>query len=147
MRKFLLANVLALAALAVLPDTSHAWGRDNYSAHGFGWLGSLAFRHKQWIHQDGPLYNYGPYNGGQGYVDMHIPRPWHGMYTPADPTLWNRGSAIPGAGNAPAAPQSAPPPTNHSAAPTIQRPAVLPAGFTTSPPQTMPAFPWWQTGR
>ena len=84
MRKFLLAIVLALAALAVLPDRSHAWGRDNYSAHGFGWLGSLAFRHKQWIHQDGPLYNYGPYNGGQGYVDMHIPRPWHGMYTPAD---------------------------------------------------------------
>ena len=159
MRKFLLANVLALAALAVLPDTSHAWGRDNYSAHGYGWLGSLAFRHMQWIHQDGPLYNYGPYNG-QGTVDMHIPKPWHGSYTPADPTLWNRGASAPvgyaPAGYMPAAPAAGYAPTayptippQHIAAKPIglaPRPIVQPVGYSTSNPYTA-VYPWWLTSR
>jgi hypothetical protein len=26
---------------------------------------------------------------------MHIPQPYHGSYTPADPTLWNRYYAPP----------------------------------------------------
>jgi hypothetical protein len=89
MKKAILAGVLALAAMTALPERSHAWGKDPYNAHGYGWLGSWAFRSHSWIHMNGPLFNYGPYNTG-GLVVMHIPQPYHGSYTPADPTLWNR---------------------------------------------------------
>jgi hypothetical protein len=92
MKRFLLAGILAALALVALPDQSHAWGRNPYNSHGYGWLGSLAFRTKPGIFYDGPLFNYGPYNT-QGHVIMHIPQPYHGSYTPADPTLWNRGYA------------------------------------------------------
>jgi len=30
-------------AATALPGRSHAWGNDPYNAHGFGWLGQLAF--------------------------------------------------------------------------------------------------------
>jgi hypothetical protein len=92
MRKILLAGVLAALAMVALPDRSFAWGKSPYNSHGYGWLGSMAFRWHSWIHMDGPLYNYGPYNT-PGLVVMHIPQPYHGSYTPADPTLWNRGYA------------------------------------------------------
>src|SRR5262245_57944673 len=90
MRKVLLAGILAAAALAALPEQSHAWGWNNdpYSAHGFGWFRSMAFNKMSWIHHNGPLYSYGPYYG-PGYVNMHIPLPMHGSYNPADPNLWN----------------------------------------------------------
>ena len=90
MKKLLLAGLLAALALVALPNQSFAGNRNPYSLHGMGWLGSLAYRTKPGIFYDGPLYNYGPYNT-QGLVVMHIPQPYHGSYTPADPTLWNRG--------------------------------------------------------
>ena len=88
MKKILLAGILAAVALAILPERSLAGNRDPNS-YGYGWLGGLAFRTKPWIHQNGPLFNYGPYNT-QGLVTMHIPQPYHGTYMPADQTLWNR---------------------------------------------------------
>jgi hypothetical protein len=90
MRKVLLAGVLAAAALAALPERSHAWGRDPYNGHGMTWLEQFTYRTGAWIHHDGPLYSYGPYNL-PGYVNMHIPQPHHGAYSPADPNLWNGG--------------------------------------------------------
>ena len=87
MRKILLATVLAAAALAILPERSLAGNRDPNN-YGYGWLGALAYRTKPRIHQ-APLFNYGPYNT-QGLVTMHIPQPYHGTYTPADQSLWNR---------------------------------------------------------
>jgi hypothetical protein len=90
MNKLFLAGVLAALALVLLPDRSHAGGRNPYDAHGMHWLHALAYKTKPGIFYDGPLYNYGPYNT-QGHVIMHIPQPYHGWYVPADPTLWNRG--------------------------------------------------------
>lgn len=109
MKRFILAGLLALLAIPVLPEYSFAWGKDPYNSHGMSWLGSWSLRRKMWIHNDGPLFSYGPYNT-PGYVNMHIPQPYHGSYTPADPTLWNRTygmpygpyGAYPGYGAAPA---------------------------------------------
>ena len=146
MRKVLLAGAAAVALLTALPDRSHAWGQDPYNAHGFGWLGQLAFNHFTWIHQDGPLFSYGPYYG-PGYVNMHIPRPWHGSYTPADPNLWNNGPGVygsilpaPAAGYAPQAvpPVGGLPRPYISAAPQYYYPPVQPAGY---------SYPNWMTGR
>ena len=95
MRKILLAGVLAVAAISALPERSHAWGRDPYNGHGLTWLGSWAYRTGSFLHNDGPLYSYGPYNL-PGYVTMHIPQPYVGSYTPADVNLWNRGFGYPG---------------------------------------------------
>jgi hypothetical protein len=149
MRKVLLAGTAAVALLAALPDRSHAWGQDPYNAHGFGWLGQFAFNKAPWIHQDGPLFSYGPYYG-PGYVNMHIPKPWHGSYTPADPNLWNQGPGVygsmlpaPAAGYAPHAvpPVGGLPRPYISAAPQYAPqyyyPNVVPAGY----------YPGWMTGR
>jgi hypothetical protein len=106
MRKFFLAGLLAAASLAILPERSNAWGKDPYWNSGFGTLGSMAFNHMRWIHSQGPLYNYGPYNG-PGHVQMHIPKPYHGTYQPADPSLWGQGGYGYGNGYG-AAPQYAP---------------------------------------
>src|SRR5205085_1082457 len=65
-----------------------------YNSYGMTWIESFALRRKMWIHHDGPLFSYGPYNT-PGYVNMHIPQPYHGSYTPADPTLWNRNYGAP----------------------------------------------------
>jgi hypothetical protein len=89
MKRIILAGLLAVAAITVLPESSFAWGKDPYNSHGMTWLESWSLRRKMWIHNDGPLFSYGPYNT-PGYVNMHIPQPYHGSYTPADPTLWNR---------------------------------------------------------
>jgi hypothetical protein len=149
MRKVLLAGTAAVALLAALPDRSHAWGQDPYNAHGFGWLGQFAFNKFTWIHQDGPLFSYGPYYG-PGYVNMHIPKPLHGSYTPADPNLWNNGPGVygsmlpaPAAGYAPHAvpPVGGLPRPYISAAPQYAPqyyyPNVVPAGY----------YPGWMTGR
>ena len=134
MRKVLLAGVLAVAALAALRDRSHAWGRDPYNAHGFGWLGQFAFNEKPWIHMQGPLFNYGPYYL-PGHQTMHIPQPYHGSYTPADPNLWNNGFGAygsslpaPAAGYAPHAvpPIGGPPQPYISAAPPAAPPVYQP---------------------
>jgi hypothetical protein len=90
MKKLLLAGLLAALALTALPNQSMAGNRNPYKNYGMGWLGSLAIRTRPGIFYEGPLFNYGPYNT-QGLVVMHIPQPYHGSYTPADPTLWNRG--------------------------------------------------------
>jgi hypothetical protein len=135
MRKFLLAGLLALAATSALPERSHAWGRDPYNSHGLGWLGSLAYRTGAWLHQDGPLFNYGPYNL-PGHVTMHIPQPYHGSYNPADPNLWNRGFGnygsvlpAPAAGYPPhAVPNLGPPAPYISAAPAYG-PFIRPASY------------------
>jgi hypothetical protein len=89
MKRIILAGLLAVLAIPVLPERSFAWGKDPYNSYGMTWLESWALRRKMWIHNDGPLFSYGPYNT-PGYVNMHIPQPYHGSYTPADPTLWNR---------------------------------------------------------
>jgi hypothetical protein len=134
MRKLLMAGVLALAALAALPDRSHAWGRDPYNHHGYQWLFSYAFRKHTWIHANGPLFNYGPYYL-PGHVTMHIPQPIHGSYSPADPNLWNSGFGVqgsvlpaPAAGYAPhATPTYGPPQPYISSAPPVQPgPQVVP---------------------
>jgi hypothetical protein len=146
MRQFLLAGVLAAAAAAALPDRSHAWGNDPYNAHGFGWLGQLAFNTKTWIHMDGPLFNYGPYYL-PGHQNLHIPYPYHGAYTPADPNLWNGGFGVygsslpaPAAGYAPHAvpPIGGPPQPYVSQAPTYypQQQYIVPV-----------VYPSWVTGR
>ncbi len=117
MRKVLLAGVLTLAAVTALPERSHAWGRDAYNSHGYGWLGSFAFRKKAWIHQIGPLYNYGPYDV-PGNVTHNFAVPWHGVYIPADPNIgYTTGyGAHPGYGApAHAAPAYAPPARPHPA--------------------------------
>jgi hypothetical protein len=146
MRKVLLAGVAAVALLTALPERSHAWGQDPYQGHGFRWLEQLAFNQCSWIHNQGPLFNYGPYFG-PGHVCMHIPRPWHGSYTPADPNLWNSGAGIYGSAlPAPAAgyaPQAVPPvgglPRPYiSAAPGYYAPPVVPVGY---------AYPNWMPGR
>src|SRR5262249_21466887 len=93
MRKVLLAGVAALAALAAVPERSHAWGKDPYNGHGYDWFNGMAFRKMLWIHSNGPLFNYGPYYL-PGHVTMHIPQPYHGPYTPADPNLWNNGFGV-----------------------------------------------------
>lgn len=90
MRKLVLAGLLAGAVVAALPGRSEAHGRSPYNQHGYNWLGSFAFRRMAWIHMDGPLYSYGPYNT-PGYLVMHVPQPYHGTYSPADPNLWNMG--------------------------------------------------------
>ena len=77
---------------------------------------------------------------------MHIPRPWHGAYTPADPNLWNNGPGVygsmlpaPAAGYAPHAvpPVGGLPRPYISAAPQPYYPNVQPAGY----------YPNWMTGR
>jgi hypothetical protein len=140
MRKILLAGALALAAVSALPERSFAWGRDAYNSHGYGWLGSFAFRKMQWIHSNGPLYNYGPY-GGPGHVTHDVKIPWHGVYIPADPNIghsygYSAGPAYaPGYGApAHAAPPAhvAPPVPGH--APHPAPPArVVPAGYSVYP--------------
>jgi len=134
MKKMLMASVLALAALAALPDRSHAWGRDPYNRHGFDLLNGWAFRNLTWIHSQGPLFNYGPYYL-PGHVTMHIPQPYHGSYAPADPNLWNSGFGVygsvlpaPAAGYAPhATPTYGPPQPYISSAPQVQPgPQVVP---------------------
>ena len=129
MRKVLLAGALALAAVTALPDRSHAWGRDAYNSHGYGWLGSFAFRKMQWIHSMGPLYNYGPYNV-PGNVTHSMSIPWHGVYIPADPNIgYTTGYAAPGyAGAAYGAPAYAPP-AHAPHAMQAMPPRVVPAGY------------------
>lgn len=144
MRKVLLAGALALAGLTALPERSHAWGRDAYNSHGFTWLQSFAFRKMQWIHQTGPLYNYGPYDGpGHQATDVKIP--WHGVYIPADPNIGAYGSGYGGGYAAPGyapAPTSAPPPGQPQPATLHGRQAVQP-----TPQQIVPAayrvYPAW----
>jgi hypothetical protein len=146
MRKFFLAVLLAAAAVAVMPDRSSAWGRDPYWNSGFGTLGGMAFNHMRWIHSQGPLYNYGPYYG-PGHVDMHIPKPWHGSYMPANPYLWNQGGyagAPMAAAPAPAI-QAAPQgncnncASKPAAAPAV--PAARPTMLPNIPPQNVQGMP------
>ena len=77
---------------------------------------------------------------------MHIPAPYHGAYSPADPNLWNQGAGVygsslpaPAAGYAPHAvpPFGGPPQPYISAAPQYPTPNVTPAGY----------YPGWVTGR
>jgi hypothetical protein len=138
MRKLLFMGVIAAAALCLIPDQSHAQGLGfgyhygTRSTH-YTFLGRLATHHMMWIHQDGPLYNYGPYHG-PGHVTMHIPKPWHGAYVPGDYTLWNSGGGgyagyagygYSGAGAIP--PQQVP-------AAVTPPPAVIPHGIETPVP-------------
>jgi hypothetical protein len=148
MRKVVLAGVLAVAALAALPERSHAWGKDRYSSHGYCWGYSLAFRNMQWIHQ-APLYSYGPYYG-PGYVNMHIPKPYHGSYTPADPNLWNGGFGVygsalpaPAAGYAPHATPTIPAQPYISQAPVA--PGYLSQRVVNAAHESV--YPAWVTGR
>lgn len=143
MRQLLFMGAIAAAALFLMPDRSQAQGLGFGYGYGqrtapYGFLGRLATHHMQWIHQDGPLYNYGPYYT-PGHVTMHIPKPYHGAYVPADYTLWNNGYGHYGYGygygagypaQAQAYPQTAPP----AAAP-VAAPAAPPARITaTAPP-------------
>jgi len=148
MRKVILAGVVALAALAALPERSHAWGKDPYNRHGFDWLNGWAYRNLTWIHAQGPLFNYGPYYL-PGHVTMHMPQPIHGSYSPADPNLWNNGFGVygsvlpaPAAGYAPhATPSFAPPqPYISTAPPVYSGPTVVPTGYNG-------LYAGWGTGR
>ena len=96
----------------------------------------MAFNKMSWIHSQGPLYSYGPYYG-PGYVNMHIPLPYYGSYSPADPNLWNGGYGVygsalpaPAAGYAPNAVPGYGPQSNSGAAP---GPRIVPANYNPNP--------------
>lgn len=95
MKRLFLAGLLAVAGLAGLPAAATASDNHPYSAHGFGWFNAKVFNHMQWIHSNGPLYNYGPYIPGPGYTTMHIPEPYHGSYVPANYGLYGPGAGYP----------------------------------------------------
>lgn len=133
MRKVLWAGALALMALATAPGESLAWGRDAYNSHGYGWLGSKAFRKFQWIHQNGPLFNYGPYDG-PGHQEMNVKGPMHGVYIPGNPHI---GSGYAGAVPYVFAPGYGPQAAQVAHYPIV--PAIVPANYT--------VYPAWLTGR
>lgn len=164
MKRLFLAGLLAMAGLAVLPESGMAQANHPYSDHGFGWLKAKAFRHMLWIHSDGPLYNYGPYiPGQQGYTTMHIPQPYHGSYIPANTALYNGGAGygVAGGFGQPAAP------AYYQPQPLVANPAPAhpaPAAQEVAVPQAAPArsrlfdrarvepasysvYPSWLTGR
>lgn len=172
MRKLLLIAVVALAAVALVPERSQAQGFGFGPGRApYGFLGRLATSHMMWIHSDGPLYNYGPYHV-PGHVTMHIPKPYFGTYTPGDYTLWGAGgNAYQGYGYQGYAPQGygygypaaggpqtiAPPPAvgvPMTSAPAAA-PAILPVSVAPPTPQRVsvlptpysPIYPNWLTGR
>jgi hypothetical protein len=134
MQKVLFASALAIAVLAASPGRSMAWETDPFNAHGFSWFKAKVFKHMQWIHYDGPLYNYGPYNT-PGHVSMHIPNPWHGTYIPNTAAAQYAGMGGGfgyGYGAAPTAVAAAP-------APVATAPAVAPVPAKPIPPTSAPA--------
>ena len=82
MKRWLLLAVAALGLSAATPAKSQAFF--NLSSHGFGPLDSYALNTCFGIHYHGPLYNYGPYYGGQGYLYQNV-NTRCGYYTPAYP--------------------------------------------------------------
>jgi hypothetical protein len=165
-----LAGLLAAAAVPALPDRAEAHGRTPYNSHGLGWLGSFAYRRMAWIHMNGPLFSYGPYNT-PGYLVMHIPQAYHGSYSPADLNLWNMGYGTrgpnvpaPAAGYAPdAVPSDIPPQPfgddgfpsesfGDGAPPDLFGAVPRYGTLNYMPPRVVPAhydavYPAWMTGR
>lgn len=164
MKRLFLAGILAMASLAVLPESGMAQANHPYSNHGYGWFNGKVFRHMLWIHSNGPLYNYGPYIPGQpGYTTMHVPQPYHGSYIPANTSLYNNGAGYGYAnfGSVPAAPQNYVQPQPAAVAPAPAPAAGVRIGETL-PVSTQPGFldrarivpaghqsvyPSWLTGR
>jgi len=88
MKKLLFAASLALSILATAPCESRAYWNSPQTAAGFGWWQSRALNFFPSMHFHGPLYNYGPYNGGYGYENQFVRNPHIGAYVPADPSVY-----------------------------------------------------------
>ena len=121
MKRIVWLGAFTLSFLVLLPNQSRAW--DNIKpqyAHGFGWLKAKAYNSAPWIHAHGPLYNYGPYDMGQGYNWMYFNQPHHGVYQPAyDFSNYGVGAAAPV--------EYAPAPAHAQVQP--QQPTVAPANY------------------
>lgn len=106
MNRLLGLIALPFALLITTPNRSNAdWGSPQ-CCHAYTWFQCRALHCWGWLHTDGPLYNYGPYDtSGPGYLPMFVPNPWCGSYIPAYPSSYyfNGGNAGYGgsAGNAP----------------------------------------------
>src|SRR5262245_64497535 len=85
MKRLLLAATLAAAAIILVPGQSRAVGIHPDCAHGFPWWQAKCLNKFAWIHMNGPLYNYGPYNCSvPGYVwRPYPPAAYHHQYIPA----------------------------------------------------------------
>ena len=90
MKRLFALGALAAAGLLSSASPARAWDNPAWGNYGYGPLGAFAMRCGGWIHFHGPLYNYGPYClTDPGYVQMHIPKPYHGQVAVADPVLWS----------------------------------------------------------
>ncbi|MEZ6138937.1 MAG: hypothetical protein R3B84_00055 [Zavarzinella sp.] len=94
MKKWIFVALLGVLGLMMSPGQSFA--QYPYQSHGFNFLERLATSKFRWIHMDGPLFNYGPYDA-PGSMRMHIPRPIYGDYSPANQQLWGPAQGYPGA--------------------------------------------------
>lgn len=85
MKKLLVAAALGVALVGVRPSESWAFGNPQSSQGApCSWLQGKAIQFRWYKHFNGPLYNYGPYQG-QGYYWMFVANRWCGVYTPALP--------------------------------------------------------------
>ena len=152
MKKLFLASVLAISLLAMLPADSHAFWNSPQSSQGLPWLQGRALNFLSRNHQHGPLYNYGPYQGGTGYEWKYVPNPLLGHYVPAYPANYYGGYAIPPGSHwgqlpypsspiAPdnVAPQGTPQPIAQTEPPAVIVPSVV--APTTPAPGTTPPIP------
>jgi hypothetical protein len=133
MKRILWLGSFTLSFLLLQPVHSQA---GNYfvpvdCAHGFGKLKAKALNSMPWIHQHGPLFNYGPYQPyGVGYNWLYVPPHHLGRYVPAYPYSSYSGQY----GQAPMAPAAPAMPAApvHSPHPIVQAQPereVLPASF------------------
>lgn len=106
MKRLLSAAAIAVAALVARPGEAQAYWGSPQCWQGFPWLQGKALNCMPWIHYNGPLFSYGPYNV-PGYVDMYVKNPHCGAYIPA----YAPGYAVE------AAPVAAPAPPAAAAAP------------------------------
>jgi hypothetical protein len=88
MKRILWLGSFTLSFLLLQPVFARAagYGVPADCAHGFGWLKAKCLNRMPWIHQHGPLFNYGPYcPWGPGYNQLEIPLHQLGYYVPAYP--------------------------------------------------------------
>jgi hypothetical protein len=147
MKRILWLGSFTLSFLLLQPVFARAagYGVPADCAHGFGWLKAKCLNRAPWIHQHGPLYNYGPYcPWGPGYNQLEIPLHQLGYYVPAYPAAYygygygqgGYGHPVP---QAQVAPKQAPAPAvpaspAHSPRPITQAPQqteVTPVSFET----------------
>jgi hypothetical protein len=88
MKRLLLASALAVALLGLRPGESKAFWNSPQCAQGYPWLQGKALNFLAKNHFNGPLYNYGPYLGGNGYAWNFVAHPFCGAYIPAFPASY-----------------------------------------------------------